>query len=206
MTSNVATKPVNRFVSQLSAPVIKRVNAALAYDAATATALARLDGDSLTVKLVDVPATALSIRLGFPLELAAGEPGGRNAGLQVTPLQLLSGRYSTADFSGDESLVLALNELLANTDIQWKQMLSSGSSAEIASLAGAAGGGLVSWLSDMGRRAGHDLAAFLQDERQVLPHLRQIRHWSEDVDQAVRDLERLESRLERLTNSATEDQ
>ncbi|MAM86634.1 MAG: hypothetical protein CME36_04885 [unclassified Hahellaceae] len=194
--------------------ILKRVNAVLSYDAASAEALRRLDGRLLGIEVDAAPANPVVIRLGYPLQRAsdaAASPLPDMVWLKGTPLQLLAtlkGQREGVRIEGNAALLEALESIRRDLDIQWSQLVADTVGVETASVLGSTASGALDWLHSTAERFRSDVQAYLQDERATLPHPREFELFADDALELRKQADRVEARLialeARFTKKATD--
>ncbi|GAA3967220.1 hypothetical protein [Allohahella marinimesophila] len=181
--------------------ILKRINAVLAYDAASAESLRALDGRLLGIDIETAPGKPVVIRLGYPLQRAddiAKSPLPDMVWLKGTPLQLLAalkGQRESVKVEGNVELLDALETIRAGLDIQWSQLLAETLGVETASVLGSTASGTRHWIRSTTERFRSDVLAYLQDEREAMPHPREFEQFAEEALALRQRADKAEARL-----------
>jgi ubiquinone biosynthesis protein UbiJ len=184
--------------------ILKRINAVLSYDAASAEALRTLDGRLLGIEVDAAPASPIVIRLGYPLQRASDAAASQlpdMVWLKGTPLQLLAalkGQRDEVRIEGNTDLLDTLESIRTGLDIQWSQLIAETVGVETASVLGSTANGALDWLHSTAERFRSDLRAYLQDERATLPHPREFELFADDAAELRKQADQIEARLSAL--------
>ncbi len=185
------------------------VNAALALDPRTGKRLQRLDG-----KVVAIDLLGLNLQLFIQphqggLRLMGAWDGPVDTTLRGAPMAMLrmsGGRTGEGLFrggveiDGDVELGQQIQRVFDKLDIDWEEHLSRLTGDVIAHQLG----NLLRDMRAFGARSldhlGHDLAEYLQEERDTLPVDWEVEGYYQQVDTLREGVDRLEARLRRLEN------
>ena len=99
---------------------------------------------------------------------------------------------------GDAATGQQFQALLADTDLDWEELLSRVTGDVIAHQAGRVVAHLRRALREGGETLANDTGEYLQEEARLLPTAVEVRYFLDDVDRLRDDAERLQTRVERL--------
>jgi ubiquinone biosynthesis accessory factor UbiJ len=133
---------------------------------------------------------------GSPLALARlGLTGEMDAGLTGWDIEI----------HGDAEVGRAFRELLAGVQIDWEELLAARVGDIPAHQVGNLARGLTTWLTQTAASLRLDIAEYLQEEMQIMPARVEVEQFMDEVDDLRMRLDRLEARIERLTQAVAQD-
>ncbi len=188
-------------------PLATTLNRILALDPGSAGRLARLEGKSLAVRITAPEITVHVLFADTTLRLLGTPPTTEHkpdATVSGSPLALLAlardphGAGESVQFSGDLGVVRDLRSLLAETDLDWEELLAGVMGDMPAHQLGRAAGHFRHWLDDARRAAETGVVEYLTEERRELPTKAEVDLFLSGVDRLREDADRLEARLRRL--------
>lgn len=191
------------------AGIEQAVNAVIGMDAAAAERLARLHGRTVAIRLrgvglelVFVPGPDGQLQLLGSIE---GEPDCRLSGSPLDlmrsgdktdgPAQLFAGRVT---IDGDVELAQQFGAIVGGLDIDWEEQLARLTGDVFAHEVGTAARKAGRWGRRSAEVLGQDLAEYLTEEAQLVPHRAEVEAFLDEVDRLRDDLARLEARAARL--------
>lgn len=92
-------------------------------------------------------------------------------------------------------------ELFANLEIDWEEQLSHVTGDVVAHQIGNVFRSIKNWAQQSSSSLQRDITEYVQEEARWLPPREELQHFFVDVDNLRDDVERLELRIERLTNT-----
>lgn len=184
------------------------INRLLARDPVTLDRLAGLGGKVIAVQL-SIPALSLYLLPNSEgLQIQSVYEGTADVTLSGGPsdfIRLLTSREKNdalfgngVGVSGDSGLATRLQQILADTHIDWEGMLGD----LIGDLPAHQASNLLRWKFDSYRRTGssfiHNLEEYLTEEARMLPTAPEVNGFLQDVDQLRERLDRLSARVQAL--------
>lgn len=180
------------------------LNRVIALDPQSATALAKLNGHVLEVRLVGPELSFFLIGTPTALCLGALSENEPSATLRATPATLaallLNGGQSTPgklDISGDALVARAFEQFMAALKPDWDEpvarLFGDVAGTQIASGARA----FFGWFKDRAQGLGHDTVNWFKNESRDVVSTQEFEAFAESVEDLRDDLERLEARLKR---------
>lgn len=119
------------------------------------------------------------------LAMAAGKKGIFDGGIEI---------------SGDVEVARHFSQVIDQLDIDWEEHLSSLTGDMVARKAGVTGAKFVEWLRRSSESMQSNVADYLRDESQHLPHGWELDEFSDEVDQLRDRVALLEQRLLKQSN------
>lgn len=184
-------------------------NRVLELDEDSAARIAKLQG-----KLICLQLRGLGVELWLLfhrdrmeiLEHYDAEADTTIAGAPFTMLSMAIGKHGIfdggVDVSGDVEVARNFSRLFERLDIDWEEHLSALTGDLLARKAGVAGARLGEWANRSNEAMQLNIADYLRDESQYLPHSWELDEFGDDVDDLRDRLARLETRLRTLSDKS----
>lgn len=185
----------------------KALKAYLQLDPDSTQKVAKLDGKLVALELRGLNMTLFFVGEQHKLAIRSIADETVDAVISATPLMLaqmtLQKTASKAVFSGqmkisgDLDSAQALQDILADVDIDWEEHLAGLVGDVVAHQVGRSVRGLFNWATNSGSSLQEDLSEYLLHEAKLLPDAEDIENFLNKVDTIRADIDRFSVRLDR---------
>lgn len=184
------------------------LNRCLNYDAYTAERVSALNGKILAIDLVGPDLVIYVFAQSDGLKLSDSCETPADVYLRGTPVDLAAAfgrggehRWTAGgavEIRGELALVQELQSILADTDVDWEEMLSQVTGDVLAHQLGNAARAFRLWLADTRASLELDVSEYLKYEKRLVPAPGELERFDDEVASLRDDVERLEQRIVRL--------
>jgi ubiquinone biosynthesis protein UbiJ len=196
--------------SAMLLPLELAINSVLALHAGSRQRMGKLAGNTLAVVVkqpeftlylsVDAQKLRLSSRHEGPVTTTLLGSASALAGLLLKREPLTNLQGMELELRGDTGFAQSLQNLLLDLHIDWEYQLSRVLGDVPVQMLATGVHKSQAWLQKTAQRISQDVSNFLQDESGVLPAAAELEAFYSDVQVLVLRLDRLEARLQNLTN------
>ena len=196
--------------SAMLLPLELAINSVLALDAGSRQRLEKLAGNTLAVEArqpgitlylsVDASKLRLSTRHEGPVTTTLLGPASALAALLLKREPLSSLQGSSLEIRGDTGFAQSLQNLLLELHVDWEYQLSRVLGDVPVQMLATGVHKSQAYLQKIAQRINQDVSNFLRNESGVLPAAADLETFYGDVQALVLRLDRLEARLQNLTN------
>ncbi|MBL1277582.1 MAG: SCP2 sterol-binding domain-containing protein [Ectothiorhodospiraceae bacterium] len=199
---------MNHLPTAVTASIELALNRVLQLDQDTVARMGALQGKVIAIEFQGVEVALYLIPEQQKITVYGRYEGEADTVLRGTPVALMrmglakhaGDALFTGDvqISGDVELGQAFSEILNELDIDWEEHLSHITGDLVAHKVGNFVRDALAWGKQTADTLGLDVAEYLQEESDALPHRDEVEKYISQVDVIRTDVDRMEARVQRL--------